>query len=159
MGDVGEPWNLGGGSPTQTSASVRAHSPDTMSRSPKRWLLRKTSSIAKSPGYSTLTTSGAPSGAGASIEQVPPPPLQDDVDDRKKAAKEGAKERTATATNSSPKPGEVLQSPAGTNTLRQSLAEDSSSEESQDDLKVLRLRARSMRRKLCGQFCSDSFSS
>ena len=133
MGDVGEPWNLGGGTPMQTSASVRAHSPDTMSRSPKRWLLRKTSSIAKSPGYSKLTTSGAPSGAGASIEQVPPPPLQDDVDDRKKAAKEGAKERTATATNNSPKPGEVLQSPAGSKSLKQFLLGDSSTEDSQEN--------------------------
>ena len=104
-----------------------------MGRSPKKRPLIDTSSIAKSPKKSKLTTSGAPSGGEASIEEVPAPPLEDDVNKRKNAAKERVKGRTATATNSSPKPGEVLQSPAGSKSLKQFLLGDSSTEDSQEN--------------------------
>ena len=104
--------------------------------------------LEESPGISNLRRMRALKRAGASIEQVPSPPLQENVDDMNEPATARARERTDTATNSSPNTGDRCLSPAGTNTLRQSLAEDSSSEEAQDDLKVLRLRARNLRRKL-----------
>ena len=110
-------------------SNVGANAPDTMSRTPKRKIRRKTSNIEDSPGNSNLTTSGAPSGAGASTEKVLPPPLQENEDDRKEPATARGKKRTATATNSSWKRRKVLQSPAGTCSLMQPLPGDSEDEE------------------------------
>ena len=118
------PFSSGGGSPKKSKTNVGAHSPDRLTGTPNRRLGKKSPSNPKSPGSPKSPGTPAASAKKGLARQVPPPPSQQEVADKREAAKQRAAGRTATPLAKKQR----LASPAGSKSLR-AQANDSSSTE------------------------------